>query len=88
MTQTFCLFFVLIVIDNTLGATIINSFINEDNRIDNDCGLTLTPELIAEIENYQPIVNKIVATAVNGPFSGSTWKRYCGRGAKKKSASV
>lgn len=75
MTPKLRLVFIFILLDNTLGATVINSFINEQNTIDSDCALTLTPELIAEIENYQPIVNKIVATAVNGPFSGSTWKR-------------
>lgn len=48
-------------------------FVSRDiEHVDNEC--SLSKELIAEIKSYQPIVDKIVAAAVNGPFSGSTWK--------------
>lgn len=59
------------------SVSIINSFIDDKNAnaIDIDDVCSLPPELIAEIESYQPIVNKIAAAAVHGPFSGVTWNR-------------
>lgn len=36
---------------------------------------SLKPELIAEVQSYQSVVDKIVSAAVNGSFSGNTWKR-------------
>lgn len=36
---------------------------------------SLSQELIDEIRSYQPVVDKIVASVVNGQYSGSTWKR-------------
>lgn len=33
----------------------------------------LAPELLAEIQSYQEVVNKISEFAVNGTFTGSIW---------------
>lgn len=43
-------------------------------RIRRDECPNLTPELIKEIKSYQPIVDEIVAAAVNGKYSGDTWQ--------------
>lgn len=42
-------------------------------RYNENC--SLNPALVAEIQSYQPIVDRIAAAAVNGSFSGSTWNR-------------
>lgn len=46
--------------------------IEREANIDDDCP-NLTSDLIKEIASYEPIVNKIVAAAVNGKYSGDTW---------------
>lgn len=74
MKNNFVLFFVCIFFRYVLSATVINSFANEKNIIDEECSI-LNPELIAEIQSYKPIVEKIVAAAVSGPYSGRTWNR-------------
>lgn len=51
----------------------MESSVNKGENVERDC--TLQPKLLAEIQSYQTVVDKIVAAAVNGPFSGSTWKR-------------
>lgn len=55
-----------------LNKLIDSSFSNENA---NDAKCSLSQDLIEEIKSYQPIVDKIVAYAVNGEYSGSTWKR-------------
>lgn len=40
----------------------------------NDANCELPENLIKEIESYQPIVNKILSTAINGSFKGVTWQ--------------
>lgn len=40
-----------------------------------DCSLLLSSKLVDEIRSYQPIVNRIVAAAINTEFSGNTWNR-------------
>lgn len=37
---------------------------------------SLKPELIAEIQSYQSVVDKIAHEAVNGSFAGNTWERF------------
>lgn len=51
-----------------------DDFKNIGNGISEVC--TISPELIAEIKSYQPIVDQIVAAVVKGPHSGSTWNRF------------
>lgn len=41
----------------------------------NECSSLISSNLVDEIRSYQPIVNQIVAAAVNSKFSGSTWNR-------------
>lgn len=48
---------------------------NDPKQFDNS-QCNLSPELIAEIRSYQPIVNRIVAAAVNGPFSGQVYEAW------------
>lgn len=43
---------------------------------ENECLSLLSSDLISEIRSYQPVVNQIVAAAINGTFSGSTWNRF------------
>lgn len=50
------------------------AFSVEQKTVDNECHLS--PELIAEIRSYQPIVNRIVSAAVKGPFSGKIYDAY------------
>lgn len=45
---------------------------NDIGVIQDDC-TNLTPELIAEIQSHQPIVDDIVRAIVNGTYSGDTW---------------
>lgn len=45
---------------------------NGNNKDDVECS-NLAPELIKEIQSHQPIVDKIVSSIVNGPYSGDTW---------------
>lgn len=40
----------------------------------NDTVCSLSEDLINEIKSYQPIVDRIVASVVDGPYSGNTWK--------------
>ncbi|XP_015114100.1 carboxypeptidase Q [Diachasma alloeum] len=37
------------------------------------CASVLSAHLISEIDNYQPVVNRIIDAAVNGSFKGRTW---------------
>lgn len=73
MKRHLCLFIHLVLFESVFGATIVKSLINKGENVEGDC--TLPPKLLAEIQSYQPVVDKIVSAAVNGPFSGSTWKR-------------
>lgn len=75
MKKNFVLLTICVIVEYTRSATIINSFVNEKNSIGEECGI-LSPDLIAEIQSYKPVVDKIVAAAVNGPHSGATWDRY------------
>lgn len=45
---------------------------NDNNKDDEECS-NLTAELIKEIKSHQSIVDKIVSSVVNGPYSGDTW---------------
>lgn len=47
-----------------VSASVINNEINKCN---------LNSELIEEIQNYQPIVNKIIEEVINGQFQNSTY---------------
>lgn len=47
-------------------------FRNTEQTNDQKC--SLSHELRHEIKSYKPIVDKIVAAAVNGPFSGNTYR--------------
>lgn len=75
MKNIFVVCFVFVFAENVLGKTIINSYVNDKNVIDEECSI-LNADLIAEIQSYKPIVEKIVAAAVNGPYSGITWNMY------------
>lgn len=44
-----------------------------DYKVDNAECPNLTPNLIEEIQSYQPTVNEIVSAVVNGKYSGDTW---------------
>lgn len=64
------------------GATIIDSGVRRTNTLEkllnedtDECSSLISSNLIEEIQSYQPIVNKIVAKAINSEFSGSTWNR-------------
>lgn len=46
-----------------------------DNALKNSAGCSLSPELVAEIRGYQPVVDKIVTAAVSGSFTGNTYRR-------------
>lgn len=67
--------FFITLLTSTLafGATIIDSDLSNDiDPIDEECS-SLTPELVKEIQAYQPLVNEITNAIVNGKFSGDTW---------------
>lgn len=51
------------------------SLCNALPSVTNDEKCSLKPELIAEIQSYQSVVDTIVSAAVNGSFSGNTWTR-------------
>lgn len=78
MTEKFVLLaFAFFLHQNAIrGATIIDSGVRRSNTLDaNECSTLISSNLIEEIQSYQPIVNKIVAKAINSEFSGSTWNR-------------
>lgn len=52
-----------------------NVFEAEVDAVQDECSSLLSSNLIDEIRSYQPVVNHIAAAALNGKFSGSTWKR-------------
>lgn len=60
------------IIEKHLSENEIENDINY-NFFDSDECPNLTPQLIKEIQSYQPIVDEIVAAAVKGKYSGSTW---------------
>lgn len=69
----FCLFF-LVYFEQPIvdGSTIKFNNEHTKNSHNAECP-NLAPELIKEIQSYQPIVNQIVSAVVNGQYSGDTW---------------
>lgn len=60
------IFVFIILLHNAFGSIIQN--VKGENKCE------LSADLVAEIQAYQPVVNQIVEAAVNGKFSGNTWK--------------
>lgn len=76
-------FFCFVVFMHVIfGARIDNNIIESKNLFEindrnplKDTICSLSEDLIREIKSYQPIVDKIVASVVNGEYSGDTWRR-------------
>lgn len=49
---------------------------NIDQYVDQNGKCALPDHLVAEIQSYQPIVNRITKEILNGPYTGGTWNRY------------
>lgn len=82
MKKIYLFFAVLILVNMSRGATIIDSGIRRPNIFENlleenadECSSLISVDLVNEIRSYQKIVDQIVAAAINSDFSGSTWKR-------------
>lgn len=59
------LFFILILFAHTQCYAVIEK--------SGSCTSVLSARLISEIDNYQPIVNRIIDAALNGSFKGIAW---------------
>lgn len=73
----FCVLFMNVCLGHSIifdDGNSTNYIYKISNGISDSAGCpNLTPELIREIQSYQPTVNKIVSAVVNGKYSGDTW---------------
>lgn len=58
-------------------STNMNKLVDNSDKANNlgETKCSLSQELMEEIQSYQPIVDKIVTSVVDGQYSGSTWQR-------------
>lgn len=56
--------------------TVFGAAVPTAGEIADECSSLVSTKLRDEIASYQPIVDKIIAAVVNGPYSGSTWNRF------------
>lgn len=84
--KIFVNFFIITLIFNSIfGAQLIDSWLRANSPTfasifrgnifpwDDKCNLSL--DLINEIRSYEPIVDQIVSSIVNGKYSNDTWNR-------------
>lgn len=68
----------LLVLGFLLGLIAVHADIsnnNIDQYVDKNGNCALPDHLIAEIQSYQPIVDRITKEILNGKYTGGTWNR-------------
>lgn len=65
--------FALAVIDNGERFDKVDEIASNNIEKDNEQCSSLSPDLVKEIQSYQPLVDQITSAVVNGKYSGDTW---------------